>query len=255
MRRLHVDRQATLAQRSGADRTDRTHDHRVQAAAHRGGASLRLGHLEHVTDLRGAGEQGHVGLARRDRRQRAMQRLAILGQRPSIHRHQHDLGAARLQAGNQITVGNPIFLNRDALAGQIGQAGQFRQQLAPGVGLRDFQRRFDTGAAQRARRFRPAHHGGHLAQCLRQGFQRVFAGQHLEQGLGADAGQKDDHVELTGQQPAREFEGRRIFRQRHLAHRRRHYRNAALALDKPARLQRHPAFESDDSKSGKSAGR
>ena len=165
MRWLKIDRQATLAQRGGADRTNRPHDHGAKRLAHGGRASLRLGNLEHVTDLSGAGKQGHFGVPGRNCGKRTVQGLPILGQRPSIDRHQNDLGAARLQPGDQIAIGDSIFLHCDAFAGELGMPGQFRQHFAPGVGFRNLQRGFNARRAQHASGLRTAHHGRDLSQC------------------------------------------------------------------------------------------
>ena len=52
----------------------------------------------------------------RDRFQRLAHRSAIGRQRPSIDRHDGDAGAARLQSGDQIAIGDAVFLHRDSLA-------------------------------------------------------------------------------------------------------------------------------------------
>src|SRR5208282_2732531 len=78
----------------------------------------------------------------------------------------------------------------------------------------------------------------------------------LEQRARAAAGHKNDHLEFAfaGQQAIGEIQRRVIILERHLAHRRRDYRDAAAPLDHRRDLGRHPALERDDAKSAE-AGR
>ena len=83
-------------------------------------------------------EQDHVDFLARDGFDRGAQRAEILRQTPFVNRNRSDLRAALREAGEQIRIGNAVFLHGHAASLERHSRGIFvqrAQNFAPGIGF------------------------------------------------------------------------------------------------------------------------
>ena len=157
-------------------------------------------HLHQVVDLVGAGDQQHIDLAIDDLLNGALERSDIFRKSPLVDGHWSHQSAARLQAMNQFAVGNPVFLQGDALSRQrhpwlVLIKGS--ENVPPRVGFRNDHGDRDSKLPQRRHRFRAARNHRQARQRLHQLFTRMFRCHGTEKDAGAHSRQEDHRIKLS----------------------------------------------------------
>ena len=110
VRGFEVDRKALVAEHFARRWSDGGDDDVAEAGAEVVDNAEFVRELEHVENLIGGGEHGHVDFAGRDTVDVFFEGVAIVGQRPVVDVDRFDRGAAGFQAGNEAAVGDAIFL-------------------------------------------------------------------------------------------------------------------------------------------------
>ena len=160
--------------------------------------------------------------------------------------------AASLERRDEVGIFRSVFLDGDGLSSQRSVRIDRHQQLPPGVGLGDLDRRPNAELAERRPRLGTAGDGDDRAQGGNQALARHGRRGELHEEARADAGQEDGDVDFAGGQAPRELAGGRVPAERHLAHRRRADWLPAMSADELRDLDRTPALEADDAQAGKS---
>jgi hypothetical protein len=195
-------------------------------------------------------EKCDVDAAGGNRAHRGFERCQIVRESPLIHGHAGHVRPSRLEPSQEIGIRRAVFLNRDAAA-RKGElllcAIERRHYLAPRIGLGCSQPHRYTELAKDGDRFRPARQDSGSPQRANEDI--AIASDTLDdrdERASAHAGQQDDEIEFATLQRIGECDGFGIGFERHLFHRGRRNRNAAIRGDDGRHLLRTAALENQN---------
>ena len=188
------------------------------------------------------------------RRMICLERPAVFRQIPVVDVHAVDHRAAGFQAGDQAAVRDAVFLQADDQIRHRQPLVERGEQFAPGVRLGHDDRGRDAEFLEHGQRLGAADDGFDVAHGREKPLAIDVPLDLCDQMPRADAGEKDDDVDLAGDEPIGEVDGRLIVRERHFAHRRADERHAAPLGDHALHVVGAATFEGGDAETGKIGG-